>query len=198
MIAPAPSTSSSLAHNLLSSSLPRHHRSNMMRRPHFIANADDTQLSASIPLPKSHIHRTPSELQLADDTKRAEYEDVRMYARIVVGMQSQCINSGYVHPLTKKSLQDILKTKQADEDELEKSLREHEAEDDDQWELSFAEGEENDQGSVDSPLPCHPSWTCTKAPTIVKSPSNGSIMSNLSHAPQEVDEDDDCLFSLEL
>ncbi|KAL9183032.1 hypothetical protein ACHAXT_004819 [Thalassiosira profunda] len=37
-------------------------------------------LSASIPLPKTHIRRTPSELQLADDVARAEYEDVRMYA----------------------------------------------------------------------------------------------------------------------
>ncbi len=81
--------------------------------------------SASIPLPKSHVHRTRSELQLADDVQRAEYEDVRMCVRLVVGMQSQCIKSGYVHPLTEQSLQEILRTKAADDRELERKLREH-------------------------------------------------------------------------
>lgn len=216
MISPSTNSqrNSPLAHNplLSSSSLPRHYRSNMMRRhQHYLTKSlintsdDKQELSASIPLPKSHIHRTPSELQLADDTKRAEYEDVRMYARLVVGMQVQCINSGYVHPLTRKSLQDILRTKQAEDDELEKSLQEHDqAAADDQWEFSFAE-EENENGSVDTPLPCHPMGTSRKAPTIVKTPSNGSIISNLSNnAPpkgiqdEEDDGDDECLFSLEL
>eukprot|EP00573_Skeletonema_grethae_P000465 CAMPEP_0201686874 /NCGR_PEP_ID=MMETSP0578-20130828/1156_1 /ASSEMBLY_ACC=CAM_ASM_000663 /TAXON_ID=267565 /ORGANISM="Skeletonema grethea, Strain CCMP 1804" /LENGTH=191 /DNA_ID=CAMNT_0048170979 /DNA_START=325 /DNA_END=900 /DNA_ORIENTATION=- len=76
-----------------------------------------------IPLPKSHIHRTPSELQLADEMRRAEYNDVRMYARLVVGMQSQiqreCLeNGGVVHPLSQKSLQGVVKTKQANDEEL--------------------------------------------------------------------------------
>ena len=73
---------------------------------------DDRQysLSASIPLPKSHVHRTRSELQLADDVQRAENEDVRMCVRLVVGIQSQCVKSGYVHPLTEQSLKEILRT----------------------------------------------------------------------------------------
>lgn len=117
---------------------------------------------------------------------------MRMYARLVVGMQSQCINSGYVHPLTRKSLEDILKTKQADQDELENSLREG---DEDQWRLSLPEGEENDGESVDSPRPCQPMAALEEAPTIVKTPSYGSMISNVS---QDEEEDDECLFSLEL
>jgi len=65
------------------------------------------------------------ELQLAEDVRRAGYEDVHMCVRLVVGMQSQCIKSGYVHPLTKHSLQEILRTKAADERELKRKLREH-------------------------------------------------------------------------
>ena len=80
--------------------------------------------SISIPLPKTHIHRTPSELQLADEVQRAEYDDFRMYARLVIGMQNQilrdyCANGGVVHPLSKKSLQGVVRTKQAMYDELD-------------------------------------------------------------------------------
>eukprot|EP00584_Thalassiosira_punctigera_P022122 CAMPEP_0172553334 /NCGR_PEP_ID=MMETSP1067-20121228/50147_1 /TAXON_ID=265564 ORGANISM="Thalassiosira punctigera, Strain Tpunct2005C2" /NCGR_SAMPLE_ID=MMETSP1067 /ASSEMBLY_ACC=CAM_ASM_000444 /LENGTH=207 /DNA_ID=CAMNT_0013341503 /DNA_START=48 /DNA_END=671 /DNA_ORIENTATION=- len=188
---------------LLSASMPPQ-RNVHKRRHHRRARSggdDDKQaplLSASIPMPKSHIHRTPSELQLADDMRRAEYEDVRMYARLVVGMQSQCLATGYVHPLTKKSLQDILKTKQADEDELEKN---HQDEDGFGWELDYVE--ERDENSVDTPLPCHPMGTSARAPTLVKTPSEGSLISNLSNAPAESGQDeqdhqDECVFSLEL
>jgi len=170
------------------------------KRRHHHSNANDEQLSASIPLPKSHIHRTPSELQLADDMRRAEYEDVRMYARIVVGMQSQCLVSGYLHPLTRKSLHDILKTKQANEEELEKKLHDH-VEEDENWELAY--DEERDDNSVDTPLPCHPMGMSAQAPTVIKTPSFGSIISNLSNAPpescqEEQDPEDICVFSLEL
>eukprot|EP00579_Thalassiosira_antarctica_P016746 CAMPEP_0201946398 /NCGR_PEP_ID=MMETSP0903-20130614/54400_1 /ASSEMBLY_ACC=CAM_ASM_000552 /TAXON_ID=420261 /ORGANISM="Thalassiosira antarctica, Strain CCMP982" /LENGTH=289 /DNA_ID=CAMNT_0048489497 /DNA_START=52 /DNA_END=921 /DNA_ORIENTATION=+ len=280
------SSTASFNNPLLSSSLP--HRHFHSKRPHHHSNVNDTPLSASIPLPKSHIHRTPSELQLADDTRRAEYEDVRMYARIVVGMQSQCLVSGYIHPLTRKSLQDVLKTKQAnteeleiekklhdhyeeDEDcelpyeeerdensvgtplpyhpmrraeyedvrmyarivvgmqsqcmvsgyvhpltrkslqdilktkqangeDLEKTLHAHDEEDED-WELAY--GEDGDENSVDTPLPCHPMGTSAQAPTVVKTPSLGSIISSLSNAPPESCQDeqvpeDVCFFSLEL
>merc|ERR1719203_1957761 len=128
-------TQSSLAlinNPLLSSSGLPHHRAFRSKRRHN-DKALSVSLSASIPLPKSHIHRTRSELQLADDMVRAEYEDVRMYARLVVGMQSQCLQSGYVHPLTRKSLQDILKTKQAGEGELKKVN----PDDDEDWELDY-------------------------------------------------------------
>ena len=79
-------------------------------------------------MPKSHIHRAPSNLQLANDTRRAKYEDVRMYVRLVIRMQSQCLASRYVHPLTRKSLQDIQKTKQAGKEELKKDIHEEEDE----------------------------------------------------------------------
>jgi hypothetical protein len=111
-------------------------------------------------------------------------------------MQSQCIASGYVHPLTKHSLQEILRTKAADERELERKLREHHRaaaaaepmEDDDDWEVSY----------VDTPpdRPCHPTGTSSRAPALVKTPSDGSMISNFSS--EEHPEDDDCVFSLEL
>ncbi|KAL7548807.1 hypothetical protein ACHAWF_012065 [Thalassiosira exigua] len=174
------------AHAPFSSSLPlprhQHHRS---KRRHHPSDGKDKPyvLSASIPLPKSHIQRTNSELQLADDLRRAEYEDVRMYARLVVGMQSRCVATGYVHPLTQKSLQDILHTRQAGEEELER-LHVHD-EDDDGWELSY-DRDAQDENSVDSPMP--------------KTPSSGSMASNLSGVPQEnrQEEEDECMFSLEL
>ena len=194
----------------LSSSLPRskrrHHLSNTNDKPLSapIPLPNDKPLSVSIPLPKSHIHRTPSELQLAENMRRAAYEDVRMYARIVVGMQSQCLVSGYVHPLTRKSLQDILKTKQANKEELEieKKLHDHDEEDEDE-DCELASEEERGENSVDTPLPYHPMGTSTQAPTVVKIPSFGSIISNLSNAPpescqEEQDPHDECVFSLEL
>ena len=85
--------------------------------------------------------------------QRAEYQDVRMYARIVVGIQLQCLVSGYVHPLTRKSLQDVFKTKQANEEELEKKLHDHDEEGED-WEIAYME--DGDENSVETPLPCHP------------------------------------------
>ena len=61
------------------------------------------------------------------------------------GMQSQCIKSRYVHPLTEQNLRHILRTMAADEHELERKLREHyhaaaaatkPMEEDDDWEVS--------------------------------------------------------------
>lgn len=153
--------------------------------------------SAAIPLPKSHIHRTPSELQFDDDVRRAEHQDVRMYARIVVGMQSQCQVSGYVHPLTRKSLQDILRTRQANDKELERkssALRD----------IHHEEDEEQEESSVHTPRPRRPIGTSKRAPTVVKAPSgDGSIMSKLSTSERQeevaaADPEDDLVFSLEL
>lgn len=138
-----------------------------------------------------------------------------MYARLVVGMQSQCMVSGYVHPLTKKSLQDILKTKQADDEELKNNKELHDLQEEQQadWEVSYGNSPEDrgDENSVDTPLPCHPMGTAVGRPTVVKTPSNGSLISNLSnaaeggsHDEQEDEQDDpqaqedECVFSLEL
>lgn len=184
-----------------SSSLPtRLFRSRRRHNP-LVSDGKSAPLSAPLPLPKSHIRRTPSELQLADDLRRAEYEDVRMYARLVVGMQSQCLATGFVHPLTRKSLQDILRTKQADGEELERSSNKDDDEDD--WELGDVE-ESRDGDSVGTPSPCQPLATAAGAPSVVKTPSEVSLASNLSGGLAEgqredpQDSQDECVFSLEL
>eukprot|EP00581_Thalassiosira_minuscula_P008663 CAMPEP_0183711092 /NCGR_PEP_ID=MMETSP0737-20130205/6676_1 /TAXON_ID=385413 /ORGANISM="Thalassiosira miniscula, Strain CCMP1093" /LENGTH=152 /DNA_ID=CAMNT_0025939513 /DNA_START=132 /DNA_END=590 /DNA_ORIENTATION=+ len=83
--------------------------------------------SAPISFPTTHIHRTPSELQLIADTKIAEYKDVAMYSRLIVGMYNQAqhrsLASGTedvgIHPLSERSMLSIVKTKQANENELD-------------------------------------------------------------------------------
>lgn len=203
-------------HSLLSSSLPshrgaiHHHPANMCRHyPRTVANDNSNSsrgsslLSASIPLPKSHIHRTPSELQLADDILRAEYEDVRMCVRLVSGMQTQCRASGYVHPRTMQSVQDILKTKRANTNQLEEEqyhhhqpvvvlpLHEHSEEEDDEeedeeeenWGLAYEE-DDADDSAVGTPTPCHPPSMMLSEPCflIKKSPSDDSALSTTAAA----------------
>jgi len=54
-----------------------------MKHHHLInANRGEFASSVPIPLPTSHIHRTRSELQLAQDELLADYQDGRMYERI--------------------------------------------------------------------------------------------------------------------
>lgn len=222
-------------HSLISTSLPshrtihhhRHHRSLAMCRPYPSITANDSRggsrlLSASIPLPQSHIHRTPSELQLADDILRAEYEDVRMCVRLVSGMRSRCLVSGYVHPRTMQSVQDILKTKRADENQLEllehqKPLSEHveeeeqeEEEVDADWVLAYEE--EDISASCGTPMPCHPHplgmMSSSVSTFVIKSPSDDSSLSacssyqsksgNGSNRREDSTEDDECVFCLEL
>jgi len=218
-------TTQNTTHSLLTSSLPSQPNimksNNKKRGRHFTTtNATDNEkplnqqpiLSASIPLPKSHIHRTPSELQLCEDKRRADYEDVRMFSRLVVGIQSQCVRSGYVHPLTKKSLQDIVQTKQAKDEELEcttSKLHPHDEEGETgDWELAYGCGgapdDAQDQASVDTPRACHPLGANDKTPSVVKTSSNGSIVSNLAdcklgdNEEEEEEEEDGCCFQLEL
>ncbi len=154
--------------------------------------------SAPISLPKSHIRRTPSELQLADDMRRAEYEDVRMYARLVVGMQSQCVASGYVHPRTRKILNDMMKTKEANDQELE-MLHHHQAQDDCDWNVNYIE-EQGEHGPSQVPPSDHMGARITSVSpeNVVKSQSNSSM----SHAlGVDVDDDDDSeegVFSMDL
>lgn len=45
--------------------------------------------SPAIPLPKSHIHRTASELDLSEGIAMAEFRDQCMFNRLVSGMQKQ-------------------------------------------------------------------------------------------------------------
>ena len=195
------------AHPLLSSGVPNHSKKRRHRSPK--ANEKPALISASIPFPPTHISRTPSELQLADDKRRADYEDIRMFSRLVVGMQSQCIRVGYVHPKTKKSMQDIVQTKQANAEELDVCKLHSHAEEDDDWELSFNNDYDDEyaasSSSVGIPQPCQPGTTSSnKATSVVKTPSNVSMVSNppdLTSEDQEKDEEDEedeCLFSLEL
>lgn len=148
--------------------------------------------SSIIPLPASHIRRTPSELQLVDETRRAEYDDVRMYARLVVGMQSQCVGRGYVHPLSKKSLAGVVRTKQTDHDDLEKTLNSYDQDyydqDDGGWEMNLID-EDQDENSSENSL-----WS-TRPPS--KSESDGSLSTRES-IRNFGEDDDECVFSLEL
>jgi hypothetical protein len=48
-----------------------------------------TTKSLAIPLPPTHIHRTDSELELDENMAMAEYRDIRMFNRIVSGMQQR-------------------------------------------------------------------------------------------------------------
>ena len=212
---------------IISSSLPshrtihhhhRHHRSLAMCRRHpSTANDSGSRrslLSASIPLPQSHIHRTPSELQLADDILRAEYEDVRMCVRLVSGMRSQCLASGYVHPRTMQSVQDILKTKRDQLELLEhqEPLPEHEEEEEDEGDWGLAYEEEDDYSAARTSTPCHPMRVMSSASSfLIKCPSddsshaavlqqNNDCSSSSSSRNREYPspEDDEGVFRLEL
>ena len=149
--------------------------------------------SSSIPLPISHIHRTRSELQFVNDTRLAEYEDERLYARLVAGMRSRWLASGDVHPLTRQSLLEIYQTKRAMDDPR------HPEEDDEDWGLSYGYGEEQDESvSVDTLRPCHPLGTARRASIVVKTQSKELMVSNLSHSGWEDPEENECMFSLEM
>lgn len=137
---------------------------------------------------------------MADDMRRAEYEDVRMYARLVVGMQSRCVASGYVHPLTRKSLQDIVKTKEANDQELE-TMHLHQEEADSDWDVNYIEDQE--ENGTPSPS-CHHNMgarlTSVSPDNMVKTPSNNSILSNLSGGGTNLEDDggEEGVFNMEL
>ena len=154
-----------------------------------------------IPLPKSHIHRTPSELQLADDMRRAEYEDVRMYARLVVGMQNQIqreclVNGGVVHPLSQKSLQGVLKTKQANDEEL-MTMHDHQHHHlSSEWGLSDCI-EEHDENSMEEKMSSSQSHreTGTGQQAAMDAPSQKFYLASMC---DDDDADADPVFNLEL
>ena len=174
-----------------------------------IAPAGRGSSSISIPLPTTHIQRTPSELQFADEVRRAEYDDVRMYARLVVGMQNQISrdfrdNGGVVHPLSRKSLQGVVRTKQARYDELDAENQDYDHHDyydrdvdgrGGGWKVSHVE---DDEDIVDSP------WSTRSAhrwdprlPPPPKASCDGSLLSTCESAmlrggaEEEEDDDDD-------
>mmetsp|Transcript_3828 Transcript_3828/g.8616 ORF Transcript_3828/g.8616 Transcript_3828/m.8616 type:complete len:262 (+) Transcript_3828:202-987(+) len=91
------------------------------------------RISDPISLPQTHIRRTPSEIQLVDDTRNAEFKDIAMYSRLMMGMLHQIqhhhrgedvVNNSFicsdsVHPLVKKTMVNIARTKDASDHELE-------------------------------------------------------------------------------
>eukprot|EP00956_Cyclotella_meneghiniana_P013490 scaffold19546_cov65-Cyclotella_meneghiniana.AAC.7 len=114
--------------------------------------------SLPIRLPRAHIHRTPSELQLAQELLKADYVERQMYARLVLGMSANSENSKrMMHPLTAKSLRGVVDTHNQEGS--------NDISEEDDWEVCYQEIE-NTQ------------WT-------------SSVDSNY-------DEDDDCLFHLEM
>ncbi|KAL7493228.1 hypothetical protein ACHAWT_002590 [Skeletonema menzelii] len=159
-----------------------------------------TASSNIIPLPKSHIHRTPSELQLADDMRRAEYDDVRMYARLVVGMQTQiqreCLeNGGVVHPLSQKSLQGVVKTKQANDEELmtmHDHQHTHHSHHSDPGGWAFNCIEEQDENAMEE-MRASPSSQGGAVGQSVDGPTKSFLTSTC-----DGQDGDDCVFNLEL
>ena len=135
--------------------------------------------SGSIPIPASYIHRTPSELQLAAEVLRYELEDIQMYTRIVDGMQSQrSQRNGLVHPLSQRSLESVVRTRHRwPEDLADEDLAKED------WEVSFDARDEDDAASLRRP-------TRTEA-SDASLPSRGSL-------EEPDDEDDGCIFALEL
>ena len=115
----------------------------------------------SIPIPRSHVRRTRSEIQLAEETRRAEDVDAQMFARIVAGLQLQFHkNKGAVHPLSQRSLEGVVRTKGASHEDLarrgEGHVRTKKAHDEDltrqqggrndEWEVSFLEDRDDNDG----------------------------------------------------
>lgn len=145
-----------------------------------------------------------------------------MYARLVVGMQSQCLASGYVHPLSRKSLQGVIQTKQANIDE--EAMNNYEgarySDYDHGWDVSYID-EENSMGGGGGGSPAQPLKSCeaglsegatssaqgrvllhghsNETSSLARHSSDGSV-STLSHQGQELnqDDEDDCVFCLEL
>jgi len=77
--------------------------------------------TSPISFPKSHIHRTPSELQLEQSQIQAEYSDVMMYTRLVKGMTEHgaalhttdsSIDQNQGHVLSRKSLMGVVECRQ--------------------------------------------------------------------------------------
>ena len=149
--------------------------------------------SVCIPLPKTHIRRTPSELQLAEEVRRAERDDVRMYARLVVGMQGQIqrdcrANGGVANPLSRKSLRGVVRTKQANYNDLD---------------ASDLDGEGRDRVDLGRHGSCWGVSHRDPDPTPSKNRSDGSLPTRESMEFEgaevvEGDGEDDFVFCLEL
>mmetsp|Transcript_28747 Transcript_28747/g.54294 ORF Transcript_28747/g.54294 Transcript_28747/m.54294 type:complete len:215 (-) Transcript_28747:135-779(-) len=163
--------------------------------------------SAPISLPKTHIHRTPSEIQLADDTLYAECKDVEMYSRLMTGMLHQIQHRGNdvddMHPLMKKSMEGIIRTMELNDHELE---HHHECDDhdDDGWDknsyLSNHHGSDqhdnNDDDDNGWDMYSYIDEESVHSSTDSSSRSGQSLNDSLYEIADDVE--DDCIFSLEI
>lgn len=156
-----------------------------------------TMPSAPISLPETHIKRTHSELQFDADTLHAEHKDVVMYSRLMTGMhnqiQRQCATSGEngtvnVHPLSWKSIHGIVRTKQANDQELEQQHQHDDGEDG--WCMSYSPIEEQVEAcSVDF---------STEGVAPSRHTSRDSISTQLQQdPPTSNDLEDDYVFDLD-
>jgi hypothetical protein len=133
--------------------------------------------TAPIRLPKSHIHRTPSELQLAQERLKADYYDGRMYARLVYGMShAQYDNEDAMHPLTVKSLRSVVNTHHQDSKKYGSYSPERDVEQLDDSETTYQD----------------PACTDDK-PAMATCASSSSMVSN-----SDDEEEDECVFSLDM
>lgn len=155
----------------------------------------ESNTSAPISLPKTHIKRTPSELQLEALTLRAEDEDTRMYSRLFCGMRDQirrrCITSDEdVHPLSRKSLSGVISTKLAKDQELEsRTSREDTSSDDDDyfgWNLFDDDATFSFASLPEAPL-LHQGLSGSK-PTIIED----------TEEVNQLDEGDDFVFEMDI
>ena len=68
--------------------------------------------TSSIPIPRAHITRTNSEIQLENDTKLYEWREGVMYYRLVSGMIQRSKELGN-HPSLNKTIQNVMLKRQA-------------------------------------------------------------------------------------
>lgn len=146
----------------------------------------------TIPLPQSHIRRTPSEARLADEVRRAEADDARLYSRLVAGMREQMLRRGGggqapVHPLSESSLRGVVRARHARDD------------DEDDWKLGDVEEDDGGASFVEGrgEGPAYSPWSTPARRSSAKSDSDGSLLTRGFMKDQE-EEDDDCVFSLDL
>ncbi|KAL3803915.1 hypothetical protein ACHAW5_010685 [Stephanodiscus triporus] len=139
--------------------------------------------SVPISMPKTHINRTQSELELEGANLQAEHQDYLMFFRLLSGMHDQMrhrvstCGQVDVHPLSQKSLDGVIKTKQANVQDL------------DHQEVNALIGTDN------------MGWVANFNHTVEEDDdcSNGSLSKMINIAEEvNTEYDDDFVFSMEL